>query len=343
MTKVVHFNVDEITREYYEDHPLKTQTDVVFMEKSPSELTDKDLAKIGDADVISVFVHANDVGADVLKKFPNVKLVAIRSTGYNNVDIDYCKEHGIEATNVPGYGDSTVAEYAFGLMIMVTRKINEAFKDLQEGNVEVDDYLGFDLKGRTLGVIGTGAIGRYAIQIAKGFDMKVIAFDPYPNEENAKKLGFEYASLDELYAQAEIITLHCPLTKENYHMLDAAAFEKMRKDVIIINTARGELIDTEALYRALTSKKVGAAGLDVMEYETSLIHDDLYLSSVKLQGSDSLFRTLINHRLLQLKNVVVTPHIAFNSIDAVHRILEVTNNNIEAFLEGKATNSVIKK
>lgn len=343
MAKVVHFNVDEITRDYYEKNPLPVKAEVVFIEKSPSVLSAAEINAVKDADVISVFVHANDVGADVLKRFLSLKLVAVRSTGYNNVDIDYCQKNGIEAVNVPGYGDSTVAEYAFGLMIMATRKIGLAVKEMKTGEVEVDDYLGFDLKGRTLGVVGTGAIGRYAVKIAKGFDMNVIAFDPYPNQENAEKMGFSYVSLDEIYAKSDIITLHCPLTKENRHMLNAAAFEKMKDGVVIVNTARGELIDTEALYRALTAGKVKAAGLDVLEDETSLISDDLYLTSAKERDADDLFRSLINHRLLQLDNVVVTPHIAFDSIDAVHRILETTNRNIASFLQGKTINSVIKK
>lgn len=343
MTKIVYFNVYDITRDYYSKHPLPVEADVVFMEKSPSDLTPEELEKVADADIISVFVHAVDVGAKVLAQFPNLKLIALRSTGFNNVDLNYCREHGIEVVNVPGYGDSTVAEFAFGLLIDVTRKLSRSFRAVREGHVDTDHYLGFDLKGRTIGIIGTGAIGRYVAKIAKGFDMRIIAFDPYPNPKFAEEYDFEYVDMPELLKRADIITLHCPLTKENYHLLDDEAFNAMKDGVVIINTARGELIDTEAMFKALSSGKVYGAGLDVLEYEGALIHDDLYFSTVKAQGSDSLLRSLINLRMLQLKNVIITPHVAFNSIDAVHRILETADNNIVAFLNGKTVNSVLNR
>lgn len=342
MAKVVYFNVDDLTKAYYEKHPLSVDAKCIFLDKSPDSLEPEEIEKIKDAEVISVFVSSIDVDEKVMSQFPKLKLVAVRSTGYNNVDLDYCKAHKIQVVNVPGYGESTVAEYAFGLLIAVTRKICESFRDMQDGKVKMNSYLGFDLRERTIGVIGTGAIGRYAIKLAKGFDMNVIATDLYPNEKAAQELGFKYVSMEELFAQADVISLHAPMTKENYHMLDKAAFKKMKDGVIIINTARGELIDTEALYRALTSGKVGGAGLDVLEYETSVIHDDLYLTSAKSQGADSMLRSLINHRLLQLDNVIITPHAAFNSIDAVHRILKTTNDNIDSFLKGKVINSVLK-
>ncbi len=343
MVKVAYFNVDAITKAYYEKNPLKSEVKTIFFEKSPDALTPEELEKVKDAEVISVFVSAIDVGEKVLSQFPKLKLIAVRSTGYNNVDMDYCRSHGIELVNVPGYGDSTVAEYAFGLLLIISRKINRAFHDIKKGDVRTADYLGFDLKGRTIGVVGTGAIGRYMIRLAKGFDMKVLAYDLYPNEQTAKDMGFTYVSMDELLCESDIVSLHCPMTKENYHLLDKEAFKKMKDGAIVINTARGELIDTEELYKALNSGKLGGAGLDVMEYETSVIHDDLFLASAKAQGADSLLRSLINHRLMQLPNVVVTPHVAFNSIDAVHRILKTANDNIDSFLSGKVVNSVLKK
>ncbi|CCZ22409.1 d-isomer specific 2-hydroxyacid dehydrogenase NAD-binding protein [Acetobacter sp. CAG:977] len=343
MVKVAYFNVDSITKAYYEKNPLKSDAKTVFFEKSPDALTPEELEKVKDAEVISVFVSAIDVGEKVLSQFPKLKLIAVRSTGYNNVDMDYCRSHGIELVNVPGYGDSTVAEYAFGLLLIISRKINRAFHDIKKGDVRTADYLGFDLKGRTIGIVGTGAIGRYMIRLAKGFEMNVLAYDLYPNEQTAKDMGFTYVSMDELLGKSDIVSLHCPMTKENYHLLDKEAFKKMKDGAIVINTARGELIDTEELYKALNSGKLGGAGLDVMEYETSVIHDDLFLASAKAQGADSLLRSLINHRLMQLPNVVVTPHVAFNSIDAVHRILKTANDNIDSFLSGKVVNSVLKK
>lgn len=343
MAKIVYFNVSEITRDYYKENPLPVKAETVFIEKSPADLTADELKNVSDADIISVFVHAVDVGARILAQFPQLKLIALRSTGYNNIDLNYCKEHNIEVVNVPGYGDSTVAEFTFGLLIDVTRKISRSFRAVQEAHVATDRYLGFDLKGRTLGIIGTGAIGRYVAKIAKSFDMNILAYDPYPKPEFASEYGFKYVSLDELFSSADVISLHCPLTKDNYHLLDETAFNKMKKGVVIINTARGELIDTEALFKALSAGKVYGAGLDVLEYESALIHDDLYLSALNANESDSLLRSLINLRMLQLKNVIITPHVAFNSIDAVHRILKTANDNIISFLNGKTVNSVLKK
>lgn len=343
MTKIVYFNASEITRDYYKKNPLPIKAETVFMEKSPADLTPEELKNVSDADVISVFVHAVDVGARVLSQFPHLKLIALRSTGYNNVDLAYCREHNIEVVNVPGYGDSTVAEFTFGLLIDVTRKISRSFRAVQEAHVDTDHYLGFDLKDRTIGIIGTGAIGRYVAKIAKSFDMTILAYDPYPNPKFAEEYGFKYVDLPEMFSTADIISLHCPLTKENYHLLDEAAFAQMKKGVVIINTARGELIDTEALFKALSNGKVYGAGLDVLEYESALIHDDLYLSALNARESDSLLRSLINLRMLQLKNVIITPHVAFNSIDAVHRILRTADDNIVAFLNGKTTNSVLNK
>lgn len=343
MVKVVYFNVDAITKAYYEKNPLKADAETVFFEQSPDALSDAEFEKIKNAEVLSVFVSSIDVGEKILRRFPKLKLIAVRSTGYNNIDLDYCRAHGIELVNVPGYGDSTVAEYAIGLLLVLTRKINRAFHDMKKGDVRTADYLGFDLKGRTIGVIGTGAIGRYMIRLAKGFDMEVLAYDPYPNEKTAQEMGFAYVSKDELLEKSDVVSLHCPMTKENYHLLDKNAFKKMKDGVIVLNTARGELIDTEELYKAVNAGKVGGAGLDVLEYETSVIHDDLFLASAKAQGADSLLRSLINHRLMQLPNVIVTPHVAFNSIDAVHRILKTANDNIVSFLAGKTVNSVLNK
>lgn len=343
MTKIVYFNASEITRDYYKNNPLPIDAEIVFIEKSPADLTADEIKETADADVISVFVHAVDVGAKVLSRFTNLKLIALRSTGYNNIDLNYCREHHIEVVNVPGYGDSTVAEFTFGLLIDVTRKISRSFRAVQEAHVDTEHYLGFDLKDRTIGLIGTGAIGRYVAKIAKSFDMEIIAFDPYPNPEFAEEYGFTYVGLNDLFSTADIISLHCPLTKENYHLLDEDAFARMKKGVVIINTARGELIDTAALFKALSSGKVYGAGLDVLEYESELIHDDLYLSGLNRRESDSILRSLINLRMLQLKNVIITPHVAFNSIDAVHRILKTANNNIVSFLNGETINSVLNK
>ena len=196
--------------------------------------------------------------------------------------------------------------------------------------------MGFDLSGKTIGIIGTGSIGRHMIQIAKGFDMKIIAYDPYPNP---KLKDFYVKNLEDIYAQSDIISLHIPSTKKNRHLIDKKAFQKMKKGVILINTARGDLIDTQALYEALKNGIVGGAGLDVLENEDFLLHDDIALTP-HAQNTDFLLDSAMNLKLLQFKNVIVTPHIAFNSIDAINRINIITVQNITAFLGGKTMNNV---
>jgi D-lactate dehydrogenase len=210
-----------------------------------------------------------------------------------------------------------------------------------DGVYKVKRYTGFDLYGRTIGIIGTGAIGRHVIKLAKGFGMNVLAYDLYPNEEFQRIYNINYVSLDELYAGSDVISLHAPSTKENYHLLNDGAFSKMKDGVIIINTARGDLIDGEALYRNILSGKVGGAGLDVLENEDFIIHDDIMLEQENMNMNFAI-NTIVNAKLLKHKNVIVTPHVAFNSADAVHRILETTIKNIESFADGKLINSVIK-
>ena len=206
----------------------------------------------------------------------------------------------------------------------------------------MNEYIGFDLYGHTIGIIGTGAIGRHVAKLARGFGMDVLAYDLYPNEEFQRIYNIHYVGLDELYAKSDVITLHAPATKENYHLLNDEAFKKMKDGVIILNTARGSLVDPEALYRALTHGKVKGAALDVLENEDFIIHDDIILKSQDIP-IDYAMNTIINARLMQMKNVLITPHIAFNSVDAVHRILHTTLENINHFCGGQVQNSVLKK
>ncbi len=333
---IVFFDVDEITYNYIKERKI-CDSDACFYEHNVSSLSDADYQKIKDADIISIFIHS-DFNKDVLKKFPKLRLLTTRSTGVNHIDTAYCKEHGIIVENVPRYGEATVAEFALGLCLNLTRKINIAYTDLKNGICDIDKYMGKDLYQSTLGVVGTGAIGRHAIKIAQGLGMKILAYDLYPNKDLT---GVEYVSLDEIYAKSDFITLHCPLTKDNYHLLDSKAFGKMKKGVIIINTARGELIDNEALYKALKEGKVGAAGLDALEEEGAILDDDIYLAKPSKIPQNDLVTSFINMKLLQLPNVIITPHIAFNSIDAIHRILEMTIENIAKFKKGELQNVII--
>ena len=333
---IVFFDVDEITYNYIKERKI-CDSDACFFEQNVNALSEPDYQKIKEADIISIFIHSN-FNKEILAKFPKLKLLTTRSTGINHIDTNYCKEHGIIVENVPRYGEATVAEFALGMCLNLTRKVNIAYNDLKNGICDIDRYMGKDLYQSTLGVIGTGAIGRHAIKIASGLGMKILAYDLYPNKELT---DIQYVSLDEIYAKSDFITLHCPLTKDNYHMLDNSAFNKMKKGVIIINTARGELIDNEALYRALKDGKVAAAGLDALEEEGAILDDDIYLAKPSKIPQNDLVTSFINMKLLQLPNVIITPHIAFNSIDAIHRILEATIDNIAAFKKGELKNVIV--
>lgn len=290
------------------------------------------------ANVISVFTFSR-VSANVLKKFPNLKLIALRSVGFNHIDIDYCKKNGITVLNSLGYGNVTVAEFAFGLILDVMRKVTRSYVNLREEHPYADNYMGFELKNATIGIIGTGAIGAEAVRIAHGFGMNILAYDISTKQGLIEKYCVNYVGLDELLKNSDVISLHAPLTKDNVHLINEAKINLMKKNAVIINTARGELIDTKALYEALSSGRIFGAGLDVLEAENMLIQPDLTLDFDYLT-SDIIKQTLLNERLLKLHNVVVTPHIAYNSKEANERILNITMNNINSFFEGKIINSV---
>lgn len=340
--KIVFFDVDEITRNYLKGKPV-CEGDVTLLAESMENISPEQYEKIKDAEVISVFVHtALKMNKESLDKYPKLKLIATRSTGFDHIDLNYCKGRGIEVVNVPKYGEATVAEFTFGVLLSLARHIIQARTDMKNNFVRMNEYIGFDLYGHTIGIIGTGAIGRHVAKLARGFGMEVLAYDLYPNEEFQRIYNINYVGLDDLYKNADVVTLHAPATKENYHLLDDEAFKKMKDGVIVLNTARGSLIDPEALYRALASGKVKAAALDVLENEDFIIHDDIILKSQDIP-KDFAMNTIVNARLMQMKNVLITPHIAFNSIDAVHRILHTTLENINYFCQGQTHNSVIKK
>jgi D-lactate dehydrogenase len=220
------------------------------------------------------------------------------------------------------------------------RKVSLAYSELKQGYINLEKYRGHDLFGKTIGIIGTGAIGRYTAKIAYGFGMKILSYDPFPNEELRESVGAEYVELDRLYRESDIISIHAPSRKENFHMVNAEAFSMMKDGVIIINTARGEIMDTNALYNALKSGKVAGAGLDVLECEEIIANEELFLSKIDCVDKECLEKTLLNHRLLEMPNVMVTPHIAFDTIEAVHRILQTTINNINGYIQGNIINKV---
>jgi len=299
---------------------------------------------IENSDIVSVFIYSK-INENVLKNAKNLKFITTRSTGYDHIDLEACKKKNILVSNVPSYGVETVAEHTFALILAISRKIIESFERTRKGDFSLEGLRGFELKGKTLGIIGAGKIGRRVAEIAKAFGMRVIAYDVFKNYDEARRIGFEYVDLDYLLRNSDIITLHANLTKENYHILNEDAFEKMKDGVIIINTARGALIDTKALIKYLKNGKVRAAALDVLEGE-SLIKEEAELLTKNKLEKEGLESLVANHILIEMedkeKNVIITPHNAFNSEEAVEEIRRVTLQNILSFINNNPINLVNK-
>ncbi len=282
-------------------------------------------------DGISILGNCN-ANREALKTISSfgIKYLASRSAGTNNIDLEACKEFGVKATNVPAYSPNSVSEFTIGLALTLTRKINEGIKRVQVQNFGLNGLIGIEVRNLTVGVIGTGRIGFNVIKAFSGFGCEIIAHDIFENKEVEKYA--EYKTLDEVYAEADIITLHCPLFDENYHMINDEAIAKMKDGVIIINAARGGLINAEALIRGLKSKKVGGAALDTYENEVGIFHTD---------HTNSILQDDVLARLLQFPNVVITPHYAFYTDEAVSNMVEIALENLkELELTGSAKNEI---
>jgi len=297
-----------------------------------SRLYEKTAPLAKDYDVVCVFVSdiVNAHVLDILKK-ENVKLVALRCAGFNNVDIEKAEEMGIGVVRVPAYSPYAVAEHTLGLILSLNRKLHRAYLRVRDSNFALDGLLGFDLHNKTIGVIGTGKIGQVFINLMKGFGCTILAYDKYPSDE-VKKQGVRYVELQELYANSDIISLHCPLTYETYHLINEYAISAMKHNVMIINTSRGPLIDTAAVIDGLKSGKVGYLGLDVYEEEEELFFENL--SETIIQDDQFV-------RLQMFPNVLITAHQAFFTSEAIHNIARTTFENIDEFFgTGESKNTV---
>lgn len=298
-------------------------------------LSSESVSTARDAEGIVVFIYST-VNKQVLDQMPNLKFIATMSTGFDHIDVEECKRRNITISTVPTYGENTVAEHAFALIFAISRRLIESNARVREGNFSPTGLTGFDLFGKTLGVIGIGNIGTHVIRIAKGIGMEVLGYKRTPDPKLAADLGFRFVTMGELLSQSDIITVHVPYNQETHHMLNQDAFSKMKNGVIIINTARGAIIDTTALVGALQSGRVAAAGLDVLE-EESMIREEHELLHKEFPIED-LRTVLENHMLLNNPKVVITPHNAFNSREALMRILRTTEENINGFLSGNPKN-----
>lgn len=289
------------------------------------------------ATVLSVFVDTA-VQAELLDALPSLELIATRSAGYDHIDTEAAAARGITVVRVPHYGTRTVAEYAFALMFALARHAYRAYHALRHDThaVHISEYEGFDLAGKTLGVVGTGAIGSNVCRIAHGLGMRVCAHDPVPNEALQRECAsLSYATLPELCAAADIVTVHVPALPETYHLIGHDEFSRMKNGVLFINTARGSVVDTLALVDALQQGTLAGAGLDVLEGEHEL-RDEYSLLTAEGAMDMAQFRTLAaNHALIDMPNVIVTPHIAFNTKEAKREITDTTVANIAAFYQGR--------
>jgi D-lactate dehydrogenase len=302
---------------------------------------DGDVAGVQDSEVLSPFIHSR-LDAAALNRLPRLKLIATRSTGYDHIDLEYCQSHGITVCNVPVYGDNTVAEHTFALILALSRKVIQAHSRVRRGDFSLEGLQGFDLRGRTLGVVGTGHIGIHVIRIARGFMMNVLAMDAYPDKRLADALDFTYVdSLDQLLSVSDIVTLHVPLNAATRHLINKENIFHMKKGSVLINTARGGVVETDALLRALDTGHLSGVGLDVFEGETLISEEKQILSDQR--NIEELRAVLANLMILRHENIIVTPHVAFNSVEAMERILMTTLQNIQAFEAGKPVNVVTRK
>ena len=273
-----------------------------------------------DTDAVCIFVNDTADAAVIDAMVDNgVKLLALRCAGFNNVDLKAAKGK-LPVVRVPAYSPYAVAEYSLALMLSLNRKIHRAYWRTRDGNFSLNGLMGFDMHGKTIGIIGTGKIAKILIRLLKGFGMRILAYDLYPDMKFAGEEGISYVSLDELYRESDIISLHCPLTDQTKYMIDKDSIDKMKKGVMIINTGRGQLINTNDLIEGLKEKKIAAAGLDVYEEEGEYFYED---------KSDKIIDDDVLARLLSFNNVIVTSHQAFFTKEALHNIAETTLQNIE--------------
>ncbi len=305
---------------------------------SGKQLGEKDIPKMKKADALVVFIYSK-IGAKALTRLPKLRFIATLSTGYDHIDTAACKRRGITVSNVPEYGSNTVAEHTFALLLSLSRRIPQSIERTKKGDFSLEGLRGWDLAGKTIGIIGLGRIGLHVARIAKGLEMKILAYDPGAPKEKAEAVGAQLATLKKLLSKSDVVTLHCPLNGKTRHLLNAKTFRWLKEGAVLVNTARGGLIETEALLRALKEKRLSAAALDVLEEEGS-IREEKELLHEAFKKTGNIKTALQQHALLTQDNVIVTPHNAFNSGEALWRIAETTAENLEAFFAGKPKNTV---
>lgn len=333
--KIVFFELEDWEISYFKERILNQEVEYY---KTSIQETHSD--SIYTADIIASFVFSK-LDKETLDKFKNLKLISTMSTGYDHINIEECKKRNITVCNVPSYGENTVAEHVFGLILNLSRKIYKAYQVTSKGKFSYEGLMGFDLKGKTLGILGTGRIGQNIIKIARGFEMKVIAYDPYPKTELQQTLKFEYVTFEQLLSSSDVISISMPLNSNTYHIINRDSIQKMKDGAIIINTARGPIVDTNSLLEALSNGKLGGAGLDVLEGEMLMKEEKAVISTGSTIAREQMATLLQDYALMRMHNVIVTPHLAFYSYEAVRRILDSTLDNIFDCIEDRGMRNKI--
>lgn len=329
MIKIAFFDTKDYDREMFDKYNSEYNYEITYFK---TKLNEETAVLATGFDVVCIFVNdsANKVVLEKLKSL-GVKLIALRCAGYNNVEISHLPS-GLGVVRVPAYSPYAVAEHTAGLLLALDRKVYKSYQRTKKYNFSLDGLLGFDIHGKTVGVIGTGKIGKVFINIMNGFGANVIAYDVYQDKKAEEELNFKYTTLDEIYKNADIISLHCPLTEENHNMINKDSIAKMKKGVILLNTSRGKLINAKDLVDCLEKGMIGGVGLDVFEDEEEYFLNDM---------SNSYIRDAELSILLSMPNVVITAHQAFFTKEALENIVSTTLSNIKEYIEtGKCENIV---
>jgi D-lactate dehydrogenase len=331
MPKIVFFEVAS-----WEKEELKRNFPEALLVEKP--LTEENVSEFADTEIASCFIYSN-FSKEIIEKLPNLKLIATRSTGFDHIDISFCHQKNITVCNVPEYGSRTVAEHTFALILTLTRKIYQSINQAKNFDFNHEKIRGVDLFGKNLGILGLGKIGKEVVKIAHGFGMRVLVYTRNQDKTLAKTLGFSYKSLDEILSKSDIISLHLPLTEETKHIINKNNIKKIKKGAFLVNTARGGLIETEALVLGLKEGILAGVALDVLEGEKELM-EEVEILTEGYQKTTDLKTLVLDHILVNHPNVIITPHNAFNTKEALFRILETTIKNIQGFLKGEIINVV---
>lgn len=335
-TKVAFFELEKWEEQYISARLAKEKA--LTLEFHNTQVKKKDIKSLGEIDILAAFIYSS-LDKDTLEKLSKLKMIATMSTGFDHIDLDVCRRKKIKVSNVPFYGENTVAEHTLALLLALSRKLVPSVERARTGNFSLDGLRGFDLKGKTIGLVGLGHIGSKFAEMVASLGMNILVYDLKPNRLLAKKLKLKYVSLDYLLANSDIISLHVPYNKATHHLINSKNVKLIKHGAYLLNTSRGGLVSSSALLKALDSGILAGVGLDVLE-EEGFIKEEKELLSKEFNKKFDLKTVLRNHLLLQNPKVIITPHNAFNSQEALLRILDTTIENILAYQKKKPINLV---